>query len=83
MRDWYNALNKDDPRRGHKHYNCSDERGLYFPDNFHGPDDGRESRPRYDIAHPGTGKPCKKPSTGWRWDEDCTARALAADPPID
>jgi len=82
MRDWYNSLNKDDPRRGHKHYNCSDSRGLYFPADFAGPDDGRASRPRYDILHPLTGKPCKKPSTGWRWDEDRTKRALAASPPL-
>jgi adenine-specific DNA-methyltransferase len=55
---WYRSMPGNDPRKAHKHYNCSDDRGLYFPDNFHGPDDGRESRPRYDILHPVTGKPC-------------------------
>jgi adenine-specific DNA-methyltransferase len=49
---WYRALPKDDPAKAHKHYNWSDDRGLYFADNFHGPDDGRENRPRYDISHP-------------------------------
>ena len=29
-----------------------------------------------------TGKPCKKPSTGWRWDEERTKRALAVSPPL-
>src|SRR5690606_16619748 len=43
MMTWYRALPKGDPRKAHKHYNWSDERGLYFPDNFHGPDDGREN----------------------------------------
>lgn len=81
MREWFNSLPGDDVRRNHKHYRCSDKRGLYFPDNFAGPDDGRESRPRYDIIHPTTGKPCKKPSTGWRWDEETTIKALAEDPP--
>jgi len=48
---------------------------------FAGPDDGRASRPRHDIFHPVTGKPCKKPSTGWRWDEEKTKWALEQDPP--
>jgi adenine-specific DNA-methyltransferase len=77
---WYRSLPRGDARKAHKHYNWSDDRGLYFPDNFHGPDDGRESRPRYDILHPITGRPCAKPSTGWRWEEDRTERALAETP---
>ncbi|OGS98677.1 MAG: hypothetical protein A3H99_08270 [Gallionellales bacterium RIFCSPLOWO2_02_FULL_59_110] len=82
MRAWYATLAKDDPRRAHEHYRWSDERGLYFAADFAGPDDGRDSRPRYDILHPKTGKPCKKPSTGWRWDEKRTDEALAANPPF-
>jgi adenine-specific DNA-methyltransferase len=81
MMKFYRSLAKDDPRKSHKHYNWSDDRGLYFPDNFAGPDDGRESRPRYDILHPKTQKPCKMPSTGWRWEEDTTNLALAEVPP--
>lgn len=81
MMKWYRSLAKDDPRKAHKHYNWSDERGLYFAADFAGPDDGRESRPRYDIPHPVTGKPCKIPSTGWRWEEDTTKAALAETPP--
>ncbi len=82
MREWYSSLAKDDPRRAHQHYRWSDARGLYFADNFAGPDDGRKSRPRYDIPHPVTGKPCKKPSTGWRWEEERTNQALSLDPPL-
>lgn len=81
MQTWYKQLPTDDPRKAHKHYNWSDDRGLYFADNFAGPDDGRESRPRHDILHPVTGKSCKKPSTGWRWDEEKTNWALAQVPP--
>lgn len=81
MMEWYRGLPKDDVRRAHKHYSWSDDRGLYFPDNFAGPDDGRTSRPRHEILHPVTGKSCKKPSTGWRWDEDKTKWALAQTPP--
>jgi adenine-specific DNA-methyltransferase len=81
MQTWYRGLGDNDPRKTHKHYNWSDARGLYFADNFAGPDDGRESRPRYDIIHPTTKKPCKKPSTGWRWDDAKTKWALEQDPP--
>jgi adenine-specific DNA-methyltransferase len=81
MMDWYRQLPDSDPRKAHKHYNWSDDRGLYFADNFAGPDDGRESRPRHDILHPVTGRPCKKPSTGWRWDQTKTDWALAQVPP--
>ncbi|MCX6214561.1 site-specific DNA-methyltransferase [Spirosoma sp.] len=82
MRHWYAKLSKDDPRKAHAHYRNSDANGLYFADNFAGPDDGRTSRPRYDILHPITGKPCKKPSTGWRWDEERTKRALESNPQL-
>lgn len=81
MLEWYRNLSESDPRKNHKHYNWSDERGLYFAADFAGPDDGRTSRPRHDIFHPVTGKPCKKPSTGWRWDEDKTKWALEQIPP--
>jgi len=81
MMSWYRSLNDSDPRKNHKHYNWSDERGLYFAADFAGPDDGRESRPRHDILHPTTGKSCKKPSTGWRWDEARTIMALNDAPP--
>lgn len=81
MMAWYKQLPSGDPRKAHKHYNWSDDRGLYFAADFAGPDDGRESRPRHDILHPVTGKPCKKPSTGWRWDEEKTKWALAQVPP--
>lgn len=82
LNEWFSSLDKDDIRRNHKHYCYSDARGLYFPDNFAGPDDGRKNRPRYDIIHPTTLKPCKKPSTGWRWDEERTKKALETDPPF-
>jgi adenine-specific DNA-methyltransferase len=81
MMEWYRELPENDPRKAHKHYNWSDDRGLYFAADFAGPDDGRESRPRHDIIHPATKKPCKKPSTGWRWDEAKTKWALEQDPP--
>ncbi len=82
MMNWYKGMEESDPRKKHKHYNYSDDRGLYFADNFAGPNDGRKSRPRYEIIHPITGKPCKKPATGWRWEESKTIEALKATPPL-
>lgn len=81
MQAWYKALAKGDPSKAHAHYNWSDDRGLYFASDFAGPDDGRKNRPRYDILHPVTGKPCAKPSTGWRWDEKRAEAALSENPP--
>lgn len=78
---WYRGLPKTDIRKAHKHYNWSDNRGLYFAADFAGPDDGRENRPRYPIPHPITKQPCAIPSTGWRWEEETTLAALAEDPP--
>lgn len=81
MKAWYRSLPAGHPAKAHKHYNKSDDRHLYFAADFAGPDDGRENRPRYDIIHPVTGQPCKKPSTGWRWEEAKTQQALAENPP--
>jgi len=81
MQNWYRSLSEADPRKAHRHYNWSDDRGLYFAADFAGPDDGRETRPRHDIIHPITKKSCKKPSTGWRWDEAKTKWALEQEPP--
>jgi adenine-specific DNA-methyltransferase len=81
MMGWYRALPVTDPRKAHKHYNWSDKRGLYFAADFAGPDDGRESRPRYPILHPVTHQPCATPSTGWRWEQETTTARLAEDPP--
>lgn len=80
MRQWYASLRDDDPRKAHSHYRWSDDRGLYFAADLAGPDDGRESRPRDDIMHPTTGKPCEKPSTGWRWGAARRAKAMAERP---
>jgi len=81
MMSWYRSLPKSDLRKAHKHYNWSDQRGLYFAADFAGPDDGRENRPRYPIYHPITLQPCAVPSTGWRWEEETTKAALAEEPP--
>ena len=82
IRNWYSSLPKKDPRRAHEHYKWSDDRGLYFAADFSGPDDGRESRPRYPIPHLITNKACKIPATGWRWEAARTKKALKLSPSL-
>lgn len=60
--DWYRELPTSSPILDSKHYGWMDERGVYFPDNISGPNDGQYV---YDIDHPITGKQVKQPSRGW------------------
>lgn len=60
--DWYKELPPSSPVLDSKHYSWMDERGVYFPDNISGPNDGQYV---YDIEHPVTGKEVKQPSRGW------------------
>jgi len=62
---WYNQFPDSNPIRNSKHYNWMDEEGVYFPDNISKPAKGYY----YDIIHPVTKQPCKKPSGGWRFIE--------------
>ena len=59
---WYNQFPESNPISSSKHYNWMDKRGVYFPDNISGPNDGQYV---YDIKHPVTGEICKQPSRGW------------------
>ncbi|HHY1467635.1 TPA: site-specific DNA-methyltransferase [Yersinia enterocolitica] len=64
--EWFNQFPAADPITNSKHYNWMDERGIYFPDNISKPANGYY----YEIEHPITKKPCKKPAGGWRFIED-------------
>ncbi len=77
LQAWYKALKADDPALENKHYRCADERGVYFPSDLSGPDDGRKSRPRYEVLHPVTKKPVPVPARGWRWEKPRMDQALA------
>jgi adenine-specific DNA-methyltransferase len=63
---WFKQFPPSDPVSASKHYTWMDERGIYFPDNIAGPNDGQYV---YQVLHPSTGQPCKMPSTGWRFPE--------------
>lgn len=59
---WYNKFPPSNSIYDSKHYNWADERGVYFPDNISGPNDGQYV---YSIDHPTTSRPVKTPSRGW------------------
>ncbi|TCP60647.1 adenine-specific DNA-methyltransferase [Rhodovulum bhavnagarense] len=65
--EFYKSFPDSNPIRDSKHYSWMDERGVYFPDNISGPNDGQYV---YDVRHPVTGEVCKMPSTGWRYPEE-------------
>ena len=71
---WFKQFPPSDPISGSRHYTWMDERGVYFPDNIAGPNDGQYV---YEVAHPVTGKPCKMPSTGWRYPESTMQQRVA------
>ncbi|PLX67257.1 MAG: site-specific DNA-methyltransferase [Azoarcus sp.] len=60
--DWQKELPASSPILDSKHYSWMDERGVYFPDNISGPNDGQYV---YDVDHPATGRKVKQPSRGW------------------
>lgn len=62
---FYGELAEANPIKDSKHYSWMDERGVYFPDNISKPANGYF----YDVFHPVTGQPCKKPAGGWRFIE--------------
>lgn len=63
--EWFNQFPDSDPITNSKHYSWMDEEGVYFPDNISKPENGYY----YEIIHPVTKQPCKKPSGGWRFIE--------------
>ncbi|MCR8693790.1 site-specific DNA-methyltransferase [Rhodococcus pyridinivorans] len=74
-KQWYNQFLPSDPVYASKHYAWMDERGVYFPSDIAGPNDGQYV---YDLPHPATGQPCKMPSTGWRYPESTMKERVAA-----
>ena len=59
---WFNSLDKSSPSLKHKHYSWVDHRGVYFPSDISGPNDGQYV---YDVIHPVTNQIVKAPTRGW------------------
>ena len=62
MREFYQNLDEEDPRKKLKHFYRSDVTGLFFGADI---SSASTSIPDYDIIHPKTNKPVKKPARGW------------------
>ncbi len=68
LKRWISSLKKSNQidLSGVSHYSYVDEKGVYYPGNSNNTKPGDYN---YDIIHPTTKVPCKKPSNGWRWPE--------------
>ncbi|EGV16441.1 site-specific DNA-methyltransferase [Thiocapsa marina] len=60
--EWYKEFPPSNPIYDSKHYSWMDDRGVYFPADISGPNDGQYV---YSIDHPITKRPVKEPSRGW------------------
>jgi adenine-specific DNA-methyltransferase len=76
LKEWFKALPDDNPSKRHKQYSLVDERGIYFADNISWPGGGG---PKFKVFHPVTKKPCKTPSSGWRFTEERIAQMMSED----
>jgi adenine-specific DNA-methyltransferase len=65
LKELYSSWPKGDERRSLARFTKVDERGPYRDDgNINWPGG---NGPKYEVLHPVTGKPCKKPISGWRY----------------
>ena len=74
MRGFYEGLDPADPARKLRHFWRSDSRGLFFGADI---SSASKSIPDYEVIHPSTEKPCKKPSRGWGCNPDEMDRRIA------
>lgn len=62
MREFYSGLDRAEPAKQLSHFYRSDDRGLFFGGDI---SSASTSIPDYEILHPITGLPVKKPTRGW------------------
>ena len=62
LRDWYKALDDDDPSKKLSRHKWVDDEGIWRDRDLYWPGGGG---PRYDVLHPVTKLPCKVPDRGW------------------
>jgi len=63
LQEWYLEIGKKHPSWAHRHYKQVDLKGVYFAGDISA-ESGRTRAP-YDVLHPITQKPCKRPMRGW------------------
>lgn len=65
IQEFYDTIPNDDPRNPLTRFAKVDEKGPYRDDgNINWPGG---NGPRYEVLHPQTKKPCKLPTSGWRY----------------
>ena len=64
LQNWFSQLDKKHKAFAHRHYKFIDAKGVYFPGDISWPGGGG---PTYEVLHPDTGLPVKKPAGGWRF----------------
>lgn len=76
MKAFYSELEKEDPVKNLEHFFRSDSRGLFFGADI---SSASTSIPDYEVLHPVTEKPVKKPSRGWGCTEEVMLQRIAED----
>lgn len=76
LRGFYKSLEPTDPSRTLAHFWRSDARGLFFGADI---SSASTSIPDYEVIHPITRKPCKKPTRGWGCNPGEMKRRIADD----
>jgi adenine-specific DNA-methyltransferase len=64
--DFYNSFPDSNPIKDSSHYSWMDQKGIYFAGDISKPANGYY----YELEHPHTKRPCKKPAGGWRFVEE-------------
>jgi adenine-specific DNA-methyltransferase len=75
-KEWYKTFPASDPVYASKHYDCMDDKGIYFGSDISGPNDGQYV---YEVEHPVTKLPCKKPARGWVCPPESMREMIKAD----
>lgn len=71
---WYKTFPASDSVYASKHYEWMDKNGVYFGADISGPNDGQYV---YEVEHPVTKQPCKKPARGWVFPPDSMKKKIA------
>ena len=74
LKNFFSAIDENQPAKAHQHYNKIDKNGIYFAGDI---SQGTSNGGRFDILHPITKKPCKVPNGGWRFAQEKMAILLA------
>ena len=73
--DFYKSFPDSNPITDSSHYSWMDAKGVYFPGDISKPANGYY----YEVLHPVTRRPCKKPAGGWRFIKETMLEKISKD----